>query len=101
MFIDLDNRQKGKTTTLIHDAYFTGLPIVVANRGRKDNIVKQAQSMGVEVIVFTVSELKDESKGSDTLRDISGVLVDELEDVLFQALGVRVVKANMSRTGRV
>lgn len=100
MFIDLDNRGTGKTTTLIHDAYFTGLPIITTNVTRKNNIIHQAQDMGVEVKVYTVSEMKD-LKGNESLRDCQ-VLVDEMEDVLNFALGgVRVVKATMRRTGRV
>lgn len=35
MFIDLDNRGTGKTTSLIHDAYFTGLPIAVTTQARR------------------------------------------------------------------
>lgn len=98
MFIDLDNRQAGKTTTLIHDAYFTGIPIITVNQTRKDFIEKQAQCMKVDVTVYTVSELRD---GKTSLRNCD-VLVDELEDVLNTALGgVNVVKANMSRKGRV
>lgn len=98
MFIDLDNRQAGKTTTLIHDAHFTGLPIITTHSLRKDNIIKQAQQMGIEVTVYTVNEVKD-STGKDHLGQ---VLVDELEDVLNLALGgVQVVKATMSRKGRV
>lgn len=96
MFIDVDNRGAGKTTTLIHDAYFTGLPIVVATIGRKRTIIDQAQRMGVEVLVYTVEELPNALKGS-TECCRTEVLVDELEDVLYKALGVHVIKANMRR----
>lgn len=101
MFIDVDNRCTGKTTTLIHDAYFSGLPIITLNVTRKNNLIHQAQTMGMGVVkVYTVSEIKD-FKGNESLRDC-GVLVDELEDVLNYALGgVKVVKANMSRRGSV
>lgn len=97
MFIDVDNRGKGKTTTLITDAYFTGLPIVVATKDRKRTIIDQAQRMGVEVIVYTVEELPDALRGkTECCR--TEVLVDELEDVLYRALGVHVIKANMTRS---
>lgn len=100
MFIDVDNRQAGKTTTLIMDAYFSGLPIITMNTTRKNNIIHQALDMGMTIQVYTVLELSS-LKGSESLRDCQ-VLVDELEEVLNYALGgVRVVKANMSRKGRV
>lgn len=31
MIIDVDNRQAGKTTTLIMDSYFSGVPILTTN----------------------------------------------------------------------
>lgn len=98
MFIDVDNRRSGKTTTLIMDSYFTGLPIVVANHHRAVSINNQAEKMGVTVKVYTVEDLGN-LRNSQVFREIDGVLVDELEDVLYNALGVKVVKANMSRQG--
>lgn len=96
MMIDLDNRCTGKTTTLIHDAYFTGLPIIVITNTRKNNILSQAQTMGIDIKCYTVNELasKKELKGGQ-------VLVDELEEVLNYCLGAKVVKATMSRKGSV
>lgn len=91
MFIDLDNRGTGKTTSLIHDAYFTGLPIVVSTQERKNYILEQAKAMGVEVKVFTVNEISAEG------MRVREVLVDELEDILTQCLGCKVVKATMTR----
>lgn len=91
MFIDLDNRGTGKTTSLIHDAYFTGLPIVVATQARKNYILEQAKAMGVEVKVFTVNDISAEG------MRVREVLVDELEDILNQCLGCKVVKATMTR----
>ena len=91
MFIDLDNRGTGKTTSLIHDSYFTGLPIVVTTQARKNYILEQAKAMGVEVKVFTVNEISAEG------MRVREVLVDELEDVLNQCLGCKVVKATMTR----
>lgn len=96
MFIDLDNRGKGKTTTLITDAYFTGLPIVCATVDRRRTIIDQAQRMGVEVKVYTVEELPEKIKGAQPYER-NEVLVDELEDVLYKALGVHVIKANMRK----
>lgn len=91
MFIDLDNRGTGKTTSLIHDAYFTGLPIVVTTQARKNYILEQAKAMGIDIIVYTVEEVS--MKG----MKVREVLVDELEDVLIQCLGCKVVKATMTR----
>ena len=91
MFIDLDNRGTGKTTSLIHDSYFTGLPIVVSTQVRKNYILEQAKAMGVEVKVFTVNEIRSEG------MRVREVLVDELEDILNQCLGCKVVKATMTR----
>ena len=48
--------------------------------------------MRIPVEVFTVNDLKESPSCIH-----NDVLVDELEDVLNTALGVRVVKANMSR----
>ena len=95
MFIDLDNRGTGKTTSLIHDAYFTGLPIVVPTMYRKGFILDQAKNMGVDVTVYALSELQ-EKRGTD--KEFRGkVLVDELEDTLETLLGCDVVKATMTR----
>lgn len=99
MFIDLDNRGTGKTTSLIHDAYFTGLPIVVPTMQRAGHILQQAQQMGVDVRVYTINELQ-EKRGTD--KEFRGqVLVDELQDTLETCLGVKVVKATMSKKGGV
>ena len=38
MFIDVDDRGTGKTTSLIMDAYYTGLPILTTTNIRKSNI---------------------------------------------------------------
>ena len=92
MMIDVDNRGGGKTTRLIFDAYHTGYPIVVSTMQRKKFIEETANQMRIPVEVFTVNDLKESPSCIH-----NDVLVDELEDVLNRALGVRVVKANMSR----
>lgn len=98
MFIDVDNRCTGKTTSLIMDAYYTGLPIVTTTITRRNNIQYQANQMGMSCVkVMTISDLEN-LKGKDKPEQ---VLVDELEDVLTALLGCRVVKANMSRKGVV
>lgn len=96
MFIDVDNRCTGKTTSLIMDAYYTGLPIVTTTITRRNNIQYQANQMGMSCVkVMTISDLENLKE-----KDKPGqVLVDELEDVLTALLGCRVVKANMSRKG--
>lgn len=94
MFIDVDNRCTGKTTSLIMDAYYTGLPIVTTTITRRNNIQYQANQMGMSCVkVMTISDLEN-LKGKDKPEQ---VLIDELEDVLTALLGCRVVKANMSR----
>lgn len=98
MFIDVDNRCTGKTTSLIMDAYYTGLPIVTTSITRRNNIQYQANQMGMSCVkVMTISDLEN-LKEKDKPEQ---VLVDELEDVLTALLGCRVVKANMSRKGVV
>ena len=97
MMIDVRDRGTGKTTTLITDAFYTGLPILTLNVTRKNNMKYQAQCMGMGCInVYTVSEftkLKEERP--------TQVLVDELEDIIDYLLGAKVVKATMSRKGSV
>lgn len=98
MFIDVDNRCTGKTTSLIMDSYYTGLPIVTTTITRRNNIQYQANQMGMSCVkVMTISDLEN-LKGKDKPEQ---VLIDELEDVLTALLGCRVVKANMSRKGVV
>ena len=98
MLIDVDNRQTGKTTSLIRNAYYTGLPIVTTTITRRNNIQYQANQMGMSCVkVLTISDLEN-LKGKDKPEQ---VLIDELEDVLTALLGCRVVKANMSRKGVV
>lgn len=93
MIIDVDNRQAGKTTTLIMDSYFSGVPILTTNVTRRNNITYQAQQMGMNIEVYTISDLRDVKERPDQ------IMIDELEDVLSSLLGVKVVKATMSRKG--
>ena len=94
MFLDVNDRGTGKTTSLIMDAYYTGLPIVTTTITRRNNIQYQANQMGMSCVkVMTISDLEN-LKGKDKPEQ---VLIDELEDVLTALLGCRVVKANMSR----
>lgn len=97
MFIDLDNRGTGKTTSLIMDAYYTGLPIITTTKMRADYIVATAEQMGVKVEAFSVKEWDKNKSG----RPNNQVLVDELEDVLNYILGAKVIKASMSRRNMV
>lgn len=98
MFLDVNDRGTGKTTSLIMDAYYTGFPILTTTNIRKSNIQYQANQMGMYCVkVMTISDLEN-LKGKDKPEQ---VLVDELEDVLTALLGCRVVKANMSRKGVV
>lgn len=64
----IDVRGTGKTTTLITDAFYTGLPILTLNTTRKNNMIHQAQCMGC-VIVYTVSEFKGTERPDQILVD--------------------------------
>ena len=98
MFLDVNDRGTGKTTSLIKDSYYTGLPILTTNSVRKSNIQYIANQMAMPCVkVMTISDLEN-LKGKDKPEQ---VLIDELEDVLTVLLGCRVVKANMSRKGVV
>lgn len=97
MQIDVDNRGAGKTTSLIMDAYFTGTPIIVTSYARKNNLLNQAQRMGMNesIRVYTVSEIADKKAvGLDIGEEC---FVDELQDVLNYFLGLKVRKATMTR----
>ena len=92
MFIRLGERASGKTTELIRDAHFTGLPIVVFNQQRKEQVLKMAKEMRMDVTVHTVGNLKEMGASKP-----DRVMVDDLEDVLVGALGAVVVKATLKR----
>lgn len=95
MMIDIDNRGTGKTTSLIMDSYFTGVPIITTTVTRKNNILYQAQAMGItDVKVLTVNEVVNDKTAGLELQE---VYVDELQEVLQYCLGLRVVKATMTR----
>lgn len=97
MQIDVDNRGTGKTTSLIMDSYFTGTPIIVTSITRKNNLLHQAQQMGMreDIRVYTVSEIAD--KKAVGLDNEEECFVDELQDVLNYFLGLKVRKATMTR----
>lgn len=98
MFLDVNDRGTGKTTSLIKDSYYTGIPIVTTNSVQKSNIQYLASQIGMSCVkVMTIRDLEN-LKGHDMPEQ---VLIDELEDVLFALLGCKVVKANMSRKGVV
>ena len=98
MFLDVNDRGTGKTTSIIMDAYYTGFPILTTTNIRKSNIQYIANQMAMPCVkVMTIHDLEN-LKGKDKPEQ---VLVDELEDVLTALLGCRVVKANMSRKGVV
>lgn len=70
--------------------------LLTVSNTRKNNILSQAQTMGIDIKCYTVNELvsKKEHNGGQ-------VLVDELEEVLNYCLSAKVVKATMSRKGSV
>ena len=98
MFLDVNDRGTGKTTSLIMDSYYTGFPILTTTNIRKSNIQYIANQMAMPCVkVLTISDLENLT-GEDRPE---AILIDELEDVLFALLGCKVVKANMSRKGAV
>lgn len=97
MQIDVDNRGKGKTTSLIMDAYFTGTPIITTTASRRNSVLAQAHNMGMgeDIRVYTVNEVMDKKAvGLDFGEE---VYVDELQDVLNSLLGLKVRKATLTR----
>lgn len=96
MQIDVDNRGKGKTTSLIMDAYFTGTPIITTTASRRNSVLAQAHNMGMgeDIRVYTVNEVMDKKAVG---LDFGEVYVDELEDVLNFLLGLKVRKATLTR----
>lgn len=97
MQIDVDNRGKGKTTSLIMDAYFTGTPIITTTVSRRNSVLAQAHNMGMgeDIRVYTVNEVTDKKAvGLDFGEE---VYVDELQDVLNFLLGLKVRKATLTR----
>lgn len=96
MQIDVDNRGKGKTTSLIMDAYFTGTPIITITVSRRNHILNQAHNMGMgeDIRVYTVNEVTDKKAVG---LDFGEVYVDELEDILNFLLGLKVRKATLTR----
>lgn len=96
MQIDVDNRGKGKTTSLIMDAYFTGTPIITTTASRRNSVLAQAHNMGMgeDIRVYTVNEVVDKKAVG---LDFGEVYVDELEDVLNFLLGLKVRKATLTR----
>lgn len=96
MQIDVDNRGKGKTTSLIMDAYFTGTPIITTTVSRRNSVLAKAHNMGMgeDIRVYTVNEVTDKKAVG---LDFGEVYVDELEDVLNFLLGLKVRKATLTR----
>jgi len=76
-------RGRGKTTELIKISNKEWKYIVCVNAQRVDNVAKMAQEMGLAIpYPITVRELPM-SRGSF----IESVLIDDIEDVLFQLIG--------------
>lgn len=96
MQIDIRDRGEGKTTNLILDSYFTGIPIVTTTQQRKAFIEEQARFMGFSNIrVYIVNEIvKNKELVGAKYRE---VYIGELQDVLEEILSCRVVKATMTR----
>ena len=94
MEIDIRGRGEGKTHDLIKLSAERNMTIVVCNRNRRNALLHQARHMGVRIpLPLTVQELH----GLRGLRQkIGKVLVDDLEEVLYSALGVPVDKATMT-----
>ena len=74
-------RRSGKTTMLIHTAYTTGIPIIVWDKKRAENVFQQAVSMGFKDIdVYTIEEWTTRKPHCDS------VLIDEGKEIIEAAL---------------
>lgn len=84
--------QCGKTTELIKKSSKEWLYIVVANAHQAHNLVKMADYMNLDIpYPITFAELPI-SRGSN----IKGVLIDEVEQLLSQAIGRPIVGMSTS-----
>lgn len=78
-------RAASKSTMLIHAAYITGSPILVANEGQVNQLFDMARKMGIEDIdIFTVNEWITH-RVANNYRG-RGVLIDEITDIIPKAL---------------
>lgn len=97
----IKDRGTGKTTGLIYTSESTGFPIIVSSYLKKEQVVEQAKKLNCTIPEpITVRELKT-NRGIRFLKDDnSGVLIDDvtdiLEDALTDYLGVPVCCATMS-----
>lgn len=75
-------RQNGKTTMLINAAYVNNAPILVSSESRKSIVRKQAESMGLEVKVYSLNDYI-----ANHMRVHSSELyIDDAEDIIEKAL---------------
>lgn len=71
-------RGQGKTTALIYTSACTGYPIVVGTKCQKKFIMEKAVALGVNIP--NPISVDDETRE----MNLSGVLIDEAQDVLRQ-----------------
>ena len=89
MKIIAKDRQMGKTTYLINKALSTGYPLVVMNEMLKRQIERD---YGDNIRVFTLSEFM--SGGYKKYH--SKILIDELDLVIEQYLGVQILETTFT-----
>lgn len=76
-------RQNGKTTLLIHTSFVTGAPIIVTDTARKKFILDQAKEQDLDIRVYT---LREWNENRSLPHCVTGVLIDEAEEVIEKAL---------------
>lgn len=85
------DRQRGKTTKLIHESHDTWTYIICANRQRAEHISKLAMKLNIDIpYPITVNELPIKSPF------IEKVLIDDVEDVLFSIIGKQIITCTTS-----
>lgn len=91
-------RGSGKTTLLIKESAKTGRPIVVSTKRRVDYILHMANDMKIKIPEPVVaSNWMNGIYSGSSLSTIDGLLIDDLDDVLFDLLGRPVKKATYTK----
>lgn len=91
---DIGDRCNGKTTRLIQRAGAENLYIIVSNRTRALHIAKMARDMGIDILFpITLQELPFKMRGNAYCMTHDGVLVDDVEDILSQIIGMPAIGA--------
>lgn len=89
MTIIQKGRGGGKTTTLIRMAHESGVPIVVKDYARRDNVIMMAADLGMNITVLTIHDVK-----RTPANHLQNVYFDDLDDFLrWELNGADVIAA--------